>query len=135
MKLHERRRAPGGWSVSVEVENAYTNGASRFDEVFVSDQAIAGKSREEVLQAVLDSLDDPFGGLRGADLSAAPTQTKAVLEARMVALYAVWVRWRDTRAEAQSRALAAPIITALQNREDAAWAAYASAINQWRLAP
>ena len=59
---------------------------------------------------------------------------KARLEIQMEDRYADWKRWKDTRVEAQSRGMAALVITALTNKEDASWAAYATAINEWRLA-
>ena len=59
---------------------------------------------------------------------------KARLEIQMEERYADWKRWKDTRIEAQARGLAAIVITALTNKEDASWAAYAVAINEWRLA-
>lgn len=62
-----------------------------------------------------------------------PTK-KADLETYMVSLYETWQRWKTSRIEAQARAMAAPVITAVQAREDAAWTAYAAAVNSWRLA-
>lgn len=59
---------------------------------------------------------------------------KVRLEIQMEERYADWKRWQDTRIEAQARGLAAPVITALTNKEDSSWAAYAVAINEWRLA-
>ena len=59
---------------------------------------------------------------------------KADLEIYMVEKYETWLRWRTTRLEAQARSMAAAIITALQNKEDAAWVEYATAINAWRTA-
>ena len=40
-----------------------------------------------------------------------------------------------TREEAKARALPGAVITALTNRENAAWAAYQMAIQRWRQAP
>ncbi len=137
MKLiRSHEQAPGGFWVTIEVENAYTDGSSRFDRVFVPLEDLRGKTAEERRQAILDALaDDPLAGISGEDATAAPTQTKAILERRMEALYADWQRWRNTRIEAQARSLAAAAITALTNREDAAWARYVVAIQAWRNAP
>lgn len=134
IRYHEH--APGGYWVAVEVENAYTDGSSRFDRVFVPTADLRGKTAEERRQAIRDALDDdPLAGIAGQDADSAPTQTKAVLERRMEALYADWQRWKATRLEAQARSLAAGAITALTNREDAAWARYVVAIQAWRNAP
>lgn len=46
--------------------------------------------------------------------------------------YADWQRWKATREEAQARGLGAAVITALTNRENAAWTDYAAAILEWR---
>jgi|GEM_PF-6777848 len=135
MNIRNRERAPGGWSVTIEVPNAYTNGESRFDQVFVPQDAVTGKTPEQVRQAVKDAVDDdPLAPLLGATVTT-PTQTKDIYEDRMVAQYERWRRWQQTRVEAQSRALAAGVITALTNQENAAWSDYATAINAWRLAP
>jgi len=63
----------------------------------------------------------------------APT-TKAALEDAATDAYNDWLRWKTTRVEAQARTLSAAVITALQNREDASWAAYVSILNTWRTA-
>ena len=135
MKITDKVQAPGGWWVTVEVPSAYTDGTSRFDKVFVPRDAVTGKTPEQVRQAVKDAVDDdPLAPLLGATVTT-PTQTKPVFEDRMVAQYERWRRWQQTRVEAQSRALAAGVITALTNQENAAWSDYATAINSWRLAP
>lgn len=127
--------APGGHWVTIEVTNAYTDGTSRYDRVFVSRDELRGKTADERRQAILDALnDDPLEGISGETV-AAPTQTKAILEARMVALYADWQRWKTTRVEAQDRENAAAVVTALTNRENAAWTRYVAAIQEWRSAP
>lgn len=59
---------------------------------------------------------------------------KVRLEQEMVDRYEDWQRWKNTRIEAQARGLAALIITALTNRENASWSDYASAVNEWRQA-
>ena len=137
MKLiRSHEQAPGGYWVVVEVENAYTDGTSRFDRVFVPAEDLRGKTPEERRQAIRDALDDdPLAGIAGEDATAEPTQTKALLERRMEALYADWQRWKTTRLEAQARSLAQAVITALTNREDAAWTRYVAAIQAWRQAP
>lgn len=137
MKLiRSHEQAPGGFWVTIEVENAYTDGGSRFDRVFVADKDVRGRTAEERRQAIRDALDDdPLAGIAGEDADSAPTQTKAILERRMEALYADWQRWKTTRVEAQARSLAQAVITALTNREDAAWTRYVAAIQAWRQAP
>lgn len=59
---------------------------------------------------------------------------KVRLEQEMVDRYEDWQRWKNTRIEAQARGLAALIITALTNRENASWSDYAAAVNEWRQA-
>ena len=135
-RIRSHEQAPGGYWVVVEVENAYTDGTSRFDRVVVPAEDLRGTTPEERRQAIRDALDDdPLAGISGEDADSAPTQTKAILERRMEALYADWQRWRNTRIEAQARSLAAGAITALTNREDAAWTRYVGAIQVWRQAP
>jgi len=130
------RAVAGGYQVEVEVTNAYTDGASRFDRVFVTLSEMRGKTPEQRRQAIVDALDvDPLAdGVKDAAASA-PAVTRDILEDRMEGLYADWQRWKNTRQEAQSRALPAGAVTALTNREDAAWAKYLTAIQEWRSAP
>lgn len=126
---------PNGWAIVVEVTNAYTDGASRFDRVYLTRDELRGRTEAERRQAILDALDDdPLEGVRDQPATA-PTVTKEILETRMESLYADWQRWKTTRVEAQARSLAAAVITALTNRENNAWDAYVSTIQQWRSAP
>lgn len=128
-------RVPGGYTVQVEVTNAYTDGTSRFEEVWVSRDAIVGKTPDERRQALFDALvDDPIAEIAGETV-AEPTATKDILEARMVARFADWQRWKATREEAEARGLAANVITALTARVNAAWTAYVALIQAWRVAP
>lgn len=46
--------------------------------------------------------------------------------------YGDWQRWKNTRLEAQARGLSAAVVTALTNRENAAWGDYTNAIQEWR---
>lgn len=59
-----------------------------------------------------------------------PAKVRA--EREMEEHFGDWQRWKLTREEAQARSLPAAAITALTNRENAAWAAYAGAIQEWR---
>jgi hypothetical protein len=120
--------------VEIETENAYTDGRSRFDEVFIPwIQLRGGKTVEQKQQAVYDAVPDELAVLNGSPVEE-PPQTKDVLEDKMIDLYADWQRWKETRLEAQARAVPATYITALTNRENKAWDDYAAAINAWRLA-
>ena len=135
MNIVSRERSQAGWLVTIEVPNAYTTGESRFDRVFVSDSAVRGKTPDQVRQAVKDALDDdPLAAVLG-EMVAAPTQTKDLLEDRMIERYDRWQRWKNTHAEAVARTIGAAKITALKNRMDATWAAYMNAINDWLAAP
>lgn len=129
--IRKSRPCPGGRLVTIEVEAAYTDGRSRFDEVFVADGAVRGKTPAQKLQAVYDALADDLADVRGTAV-AAPAATRDIIEDRMVALYEDWQRWKTTRIEAQTRSLGAGVITALTNREDAAWAKYVLSIQAWR---
>jgi hypothetical protein len=138
-RISHRERQHDGWLITLETENAFNAGGasptSRFETIKVPFEAARGKTPEELHQLVMDMTgDDPFGAVVGA-VVAAPTQTKAIHEARMVALYETWQRWQNTRLEAAAQGLAAAVITALKNREDAAWAAYVQVIQSWRSAP
>lgn len=133
-RVHSWQPAPGGFEIEVEVENAYTDGSSRFDRIFVAHADMPTGTREEAQQAALDAFQRrPLDQLIGQALTA-PAQTKAVLEVAMVALYEDWQRWKITRLEAEARLLASAIITALTSRENTAWTQYATAVNAWRLA-
>lgn len=135
MKVAARERTPGGFLVTVEYPNAYTNGESRFDRVFVDDAAVRGKSNSQVLQAVKDAIDsDPLGGVIGQGINNQPA-TKDLLEDRMVERYEKWQRWKNTHAEAVARSLGAAKVNAFKNRMDARWAAYLDALNDWIAAP
>jgi hypothetical protein len=66
------------------------------------------------------------------DTFSSPAQTKNDLEfSRVRIAYETWQLWKTTRLEAQARSLAAPIVTALTNRENAAWADHAQALLDW----
>lgn len=133
--IRKAENAPGGFVVTVEVTEAYTDGSSRFDEVFVPRDELRGKSAAERLQAIKDAIDDdPVGDLTGQAVSA-PSATKEIIEARMVAKYEEWQRWKTTRLEAQARSLAAAIVNALTAKEDAVWATYLALLQAWRAAP
>lgn len=134
MRIRRSEPAPGGYWIEVEVPQAYTNGDSRFDRVFVARDELRGRTPEERRQAILDALDDdPLAGIAGQEV-VAPPETKAIFERRMESLYADWQRWKNTRIEAAARSLPAGAVAATTNREDAAWAAYAAALLRWRAA-
>jgi hypothetical protein len=133
-RIRRWERTPGGFAVTVEVTDAYTDGSSRFDTVYLTRDEVRGKSSHERRQAVFDALnDDPLEGIHDA-LVTQPAQTKDILEARAVALYDTWLRWKTTRVEAESRGVAAGVITSLTNRENATWDNYAEALLAWRAA-
>ena len=83
MKVVGHEPAPGGYMVTIEIENAYTDGTSRFDRVFVKAEDVHGKTFEEQLLAVKAALGTSLAELQGADPSAPVSETKAVLEARL----------------------------------------------------
>lgn len=64
---------------------------------------------------------------------------KVRLELEMEDAYGDWQRWKNTRIEMQARwpsptPLQQAAITAVTNRENAAWAGYLNALNEWRTA-
>lgn len=46
-------------------------------------------------------------------------------------MYERWLRWKTSLTEAQNRALAANVITALSNQVETAWNDYKNAVLQW----
>lgn len=125
--VHPPEPAPGGRMVCVEFTDAYTDGSSRHERVYVP----ARLSRDARLAAIADQLDAPDDA--GADIDT--VTRRARLEREMDERWAEWQRWKTTREEAQARGMASAIVTALTGRENAAWTAYAQAINDWRLSP
>jgi len=49
--------------------------------------------------------------------------------------YEFWQMWKAVHAEAIVRAASAQVLTALSNKEDAAWGALLAEIQAWRTAP
>lgn len=135
MIIRDVQRTATGYKVIVETPAAYADGFARVDDVHLPREALQGKSREERIEAIRAAIADKHRDLRDVDLDLPITETKAIWESRMLARYERWQRWKVTREEAESRTLSAAIITALTTAEDAAWAAYAQAINAWRQAP
>jgi hypothetical protein len=69
--IRDYERAPGGYYVTIEVTNAYTNGESRFDRVFVAEADIAGQDDDGVMDAVTRAALDPAPISRVRDLDVA----------------------------------------------------------------
>jgi hypothetical protein len=112
--------------VCIEYTNAYTDGSSRHERAF----APWLPDRDARMAALLDALESPDDA--GVEVDRASTKLR--LERAMDARWADWWRWHTTRVEAAARGMASAAITALSNRENAAWVAYAQVINEWRLA-
>ena len=131
MRVANREQVPGGWMVDLEIPNAFTDGTSRFERVFVSRDDVPGNTADELLDAAHDALtNDPAAQAIGQDVTNA-TATKTVWEARITKLYARWQMWKAIRVEAQARSLPAAAVTALTNRENAAWTALLDALTEW----
>ena len=112
MRVANREQTPGGWMVDVEVPNAYTDGTSRFERVFVSRDSAPGGTAAEVLDAINDAMtNDPAAQAIGQDVTAAQA-TKAVWEARITSRFDRWQMWKTIRVEAQARSLPAAAVTA-----------------------
>ncbi len=133
MRIAGYERAAGGFAITIEHQNAYTDGSSRFEKVTVPASAIRGKTPAQIRQAVVDALDDPLADIIGEEVDA-PTPTKDILWERAEALFANWKMAKETRIEAQARTMAAAVITAFTNAENALWAQYMQTMNEWRLA-
>lgn len=131
--IRKREVVAGGYTLTVEVENAYRNGKSRFDKVFVADAAVRGKTPTQVLQAVVDAMEDPLEGITGREATA-PATSKDILEERMKERYETWLRWKTTRDEAVARNEPG-IQNGLTNKMNQAWARYVEIIQLWRAAP
>ena len=131
MRVANREQVPGGWMVDLEIPGAFTDGTSRFERVFVSRDDVPGNTADELLDAAHDALtNDPAAQAIGQDVTNA-TATKTVWEARITKLYARWQMWKAIRVEAQARSLPAAAVTALTNRENAAWTALLDALTEW----
>ena len=129
--IRSSRPCPGGRLVSIEITEAYTDGRSRLEEVFIADAAVRGKTPAEKRQAVFEAMGDPVADVAGEEV-AEPQVSRDIVESRMVPLYETWQRWRATRLEAEARNMNAAVRLALTTREDLAWAAYVAAIVAWR---
>ena len=87
---------------------------------------------------VTDRTDGPWLGKTynaGTDSFSVPALAKADYKAIMDSKYEDWQRARNTLTGAQSHGEAAGVITALTNRENAAWTTYKQAIQDWIQAP
>jgi len=62
---------PGGYMVTVEVTNAYTNGESRYDRVFVAASELIGQDDDGVMDAVAKAALDSAAVVRVRDLDVA----------------------------------------------------------------
>jgi len=133
-RIVQRTPVPGGVRVTVELPNAYTDGTSRFEDIFVPDAELVGRTTAERLAAVRERLDDALEDMQGADLGAPVTRTRPVIERDMERAYNVWQRWKVIRAEAVARSMAVGVVTALTARENAAWASIVDRLTEWRAA-
>lgn len=130
--VRKGRQVAGGYLLEIEVTQAYTDGRSRFDEVFVPLSAVQDKTPSQRKRALFDAVhDNALGDLRGTPVEE-PPDDQAILEERMVALYERWQMWKNTRAEAEIRSVPVGIINALTAKEDAVWDKYAAAVLAWR---
>lgn len=85
--IRDYERAPGGWYVTIEVTNAYTNGESRYDRVFVAEAELVGKDDDGVMDAVTRAALDPAPLARVRDLDvAAYRELKRVTDKPLEAL-------------------------------------------------
>ena len=81
--IRESERVPGGYLVHVEVTGAFTDGASRWERVFVPEPS---GDTDDVMSAVAAALaPSPIDELRGMDIHAYG-ELKAVTEKPIEAL-------------------------------------------------
>lgn len=66
---------PGGYLVTIEVQNAYTDGSSRLDRVHVPYSDIDGRDDADMLAAINERCGCVAKRLRGQNLDEAPQQT------------------------------------------------------------
>lgn len=66
--IRQHERAPGGWYITIEVTNAYTNGESRYDRVFVAEAELVNQDDDGVMDAVTRAALDPAPLARVRDL-------------------------------------------------------------------
>lgn len=68
--IRKSERVAGGYRVTIEVTNAYSDGSSRLDRVFVPESEVASGDPNDVLEAVAKAaLDgDPVAKVRGVDV-------------------------------------------------------------------
>lgn len=71
--------------VTIEIENAYTDGTSRFDRVFVSYDDVAGRDDAHILAAIKrEAVENPLARLRGQSLDRVePAATREPLDSRL----------------------------------------------------
>jgi hypothetical protein len=69
--IRSHERAPGGYYVTIEVTNAYTNGESRYDRVFVAEAELVHQDDDGVMDAVTRAALDPAPLARVRDLDVA----------------------------------------------------------------
>lgn len=85
--IRDYERAPGGWYVTIEVTNAYTNGESRYDRVFVAEAELVNQDDDGVMDAVTRAALDPAPLTRVRDLDvAAYRELKRVTDKPLEAL-------------------------------------------------
>jgi hypothetical protein len=138
-QIAHRVRTPNGWRITVVDPEMYVRGDGSFEAgeraIEVAHADLRGRGRDEVLDVLAEAMEeDPVGQVLGDDV-VRPALTRALAERSLEAPYARWRRWQATRQEAQARGMAAGVLTALQQAEDAAWGAYVQAIQRWRAAP
>lgn len=136
MKLISQAPAPGGYLLKVEVPDAFTDGSSRFDDVFVPSEDADGRTPEEVMDAVnTAATSSPFDTLIGKTIRV-PTQTRAVYEARLEKQRRVLAMWRAFEEEAVAQGEPDPgaLLTALRARRAAVWADIKATLVKWRTA-
>jgi len=137
MKIDRIDRTPNGFNVRIEIPDAYTDGTSRYEEVSISAQEARGKTQDQLRELVRQHVEDDSSAmatLGGINLATPVPDRKDALELNMRRQYEEWQQWKNTRLEAQARALGAAVISALTTRENKEWTDYVTAIQRWRAA-
>lgn len=122
--------------VTVEVENAYTDGRSRYDEYRIPSPGDE-PTKAEIVQALrdADALRRASRKARASDVDTEDIATKAALEVKIRRLDERWSAWRRWREAAQEYGEPAGIVNALTGKETETWDRLKATLIKWNAAP
>lgn len=129
------KRVAGGFEVRVQ-DGTWVNGDPKFVTVTLTEAQVRGATRDELITALANALEDPLDGLAGVEVDPLtipfPERPPNVvpLESWLIELHERWWRWQTVRVEATARNVGAARIAAVRAREDAAWAELQTAVTE-----